>query len=89
MLWLISGGIASGKSAFAEELALSVGREAICLSCPALPEAQIYDRERQHPHEADFCWTDTDADDTLAAKIKFINVQSNFFSCGAQGVGGR
>jgi adenosylcobinamide kinase / adenosylcobinamide-phosphate guanylyltransferase len=79
MLWLITGGIACGKSAFAEELALTVGREAICLSCPPLPEVTTFARERDFPAQSQFFWTDTDADDRLAAKIRAINVQSNFF----------
>lgn len=79
MLWLITGGIGCGKSAFAEELALKLGREAICLSCPAFPSTTFSERAIGNAVPTDFSWTNADADHTLAAKIRAINLQSNFF----------
>ena len=77
MLWLVIGGIACGKSAFADELALAVGREGIRLSCPSFPggEAAI-------PVLSDspgFYRTRSEADETLPGKIEAINMESNFF----------
>lgn len=79
MLWLVTGGIGCGKSAFAEELALKVGREGICLSCPTLPSVKPLHRVVLFPAKTDFSWTNADADSALAAKIQAINLQSNFF----------
>ncbi|QJD87565.1 bifunctional adenosylcobinamide kinase/adenosylcobinamide-phosphate guanylyltransferase [Cohnella herbarum] len=87
MLWLITGGIGSGKSAFADELAYVVGREGIRLSCPPFPEMLIeaaikgtdMDTEMGSDIRPDFPWTRSDADETLAKKLNAINLDSNFY----------
>lgn len=38
MLWIVIGGVGSGKSAFAEQWARKHGREAVKLACPAWPD---------------------------------------------------
>jgi adenosylcobinamide kinase/adenosylcobinamide-phosphate guanylyltransferase len=78
MLWLVTGGIGCGKSEFAEELALTLGREAIRLTCPSfLNYSTIEEREvGDHTH---FSWTHSDADETLANKLNAINLESNIF----------
>jgi adenosylcobinamide kinase/adenosylcobinamide-phosphate guanylyltransferase len=78
MLWLVIGGIGCGKSAFADELALAVGREGIRLSCPSFPlgEPPIVPGETG---ESRFYKTRSEADETLPGKINAINLESNFF----------
>ncbi|WP_372633233.1 hypothetical protein [Cohnella sp.] len=77
MLWLVIGGIGCGKSAFADELALAVGREGIRLSCPSFPlgEPPI----PGETGESRFYKTRSEADETLPGKINAINLESNFF----------
>lgn len=83
MLWLVTGGIGSGKSAFADELAYVVGREGIRLSCPPFPErlieAVIKGTDIGSDIRSDFTWTRSDADETLAKKLTAINLDSNFY----------
>ncbi|BBI32194.1 bifunctional adenosylcobinamide kinase/adenosylcobinamide-phosphate guanylyltransferase [Cohnella abietis] len=79
MLWLITGGIGCGKSEFAHELALTVGREGIRLSCPPFPEGRTRTKHRDVDNEPHFPWTYTDADETLANKLNAINMESNIF----------
>ncbi|OXS53890.1 hypothetical protein B1A99_28755 [Cohnella sp. CIP 111063] len=78
MLWLVIGGIGCGKSAFADELGLAVGREGIRLSCPSFPlgEPPIVPGETG---ESRFYKTRSEADETLPGKINAINLESNFF----------
>ncbi|MCD9024219.1 bifunctional adenosylcobinamide kinase/adenosylcobinamide-phosphate guanylyltransferase [Cohnella silvisoli] len=79
MLWLVTGGIGCGKSAFAEELALTVGREGIRLACssfPGISTVAFYEEKGAH---SDFSWTHSQADETLAHKLNAINLESNFF----------
>jgi len=78
MLWLVIGGIGCGKSAFADELAIAVGREGIRLSCPSFP----YGEAAEHPEgrsETGFFRTMSEADGTLPEKIDAINMESNFY----------
>ncbi|QMV43469.1 bifunctional adenosylcobinamide kinase/adenosylcobinamide-phosphate guanylyltransferase [Cohnella cholangitidis] len=83
MRWLITGGIGAGKSAFAEELAMTVGHEGIWLSCPPFPDrASGYGpgpMEERKGIRSVFPWTYSDADETLANKLNAINLESNFF----------
>lgn len=79
MLWLVTGGIGSGKSAFADELAYAVGREGIRLSCPPFPKRYAPDRQVNEGIHAPFPWTNSDADETLAHKLNAINLESNIF----------
>lgn len=78
MLWLVTGGIGCGKSEFAEELASSLGREAIRLSCPSFPNYSAIE-QLEEDVQADFSWTHSDADETLAKKLNAINLESNIF----------
>ncbi|XID93252.1 bifunctional adenosylcobinamide kinase/adenosylcobinamide-phosphate guanylyltransferase [Paenibacillaceae bacterium WGS1546] len=80
MLWLVTGGIAGGKSAFAAELARRLGKEGIRLYCPPFPERGVVsgDAAPKEP-DGDFLWTSSDADGALARKIHRINTDSNFF----------
>jgi adenosylcobinamide kinase/adenosylcobinamide-phosphate guanylyltransferase len=79
MLWLITGGVGCGKSAFAEELALTVGREGIRLSCPPFPQQLPRGRPFESESHPEFSWTISDADETLADKLNAINLESNIF----------
>jgi adenosylcobinamide kinase/adenosylcobinamide-phosphate guanylyltransferase len=79
MLWLVTGGIGCGKSAFAEELALTLGREGIRLSCPPFPDYSTKDQRKDEGVHSDFSWTFSDADETLAFKLNSINFESNIF----------
>ncbi|TFE28087.1 bifunctional adenosylcobinamide kinase/adenosylcobinamide-phosphate guanylyltransferase [Cohnella luojiensis] len=79
MLWLIIGGIGSGKTAFAEELALTVGREGIRLFCPPFPDNDNTTTQRYEETNADFPWEYSAADETLAHKLNAINLESNFY----------
>lgn len=81
MLWLITGGVGSGKSGFAAKLALSVGREGIYLTCPPYPRRRTFERPADAAPETEenFVWATADADETLAAMLHNINVESNIF----------
>lgn len=79
MLWMVTGGIGCGKSVFAEELALSVGREGIRLSCPPFPLQLPQGRPFEGDSHPDFSWRNSDADETLADKLNAINLESNIF----------
>ncbi len=77
MLWLVIGGVGCGKSAFADELALAVGREGIRLSCPSFPDGNA--AVPALSGDAGFYRTMSEADETLSGKIDAINMESNFF----------
>jgi len=79
MLWLITGGIGSGKSDFAEQLALTVGHEGIRLLCPPFPIRYSAANNETGSLQAGFRWTFVDADETLAYKLNAINMESNIF----------
>ncbi|WP_373229072.1 bifunctional adenosylcobinamide kinase/adenosylcobinamide-phosphate guanylyltransferase [Cohnella sp.] len=79
MLWLVTGGVGCGKSAFAEELAFTLGREGIKLFCPPFPALNILDPLKGSELRADFTWTYSDADAFLADKLNAINLESNVF----------
>lgn len=79
MLWLITGGVGCGKSAFAEELAFTHGREGIKLSCPPFPALNRLDNSESSKLQVDFNWTYSDAGSNLADKLKAINMESNVF----------
>jgi adenosylcobinamide kinase/adenosylcobinamide-phosphate guanylyltransferase len=81
MLWLITGGLGCGKSAFAEDLAQTLGGEGIKLTCPPFPliDSLVLDN---HDHELDeviFPWRVIPADETFADKLNAINRGSNIF----------
>lgn len=79
MLWLITGGVGSGKSAFAEELAFTLGREGIKLGCSSFPALSRKVPTNRNELCADFNWTYLDADEALADKLTAINLESNVF----------
>lgn len=79
MLWLVTGGVCSGKSAFAKELAHTVGREGIRLSCPSFPEWNADGRQDVMDDRIDFTWNHSEADKSLAYKLNAINLESNIF----------
>ncbi len=79
MLWLITGGIASGKSLFADRLAASVGREGIRMSCPAFPPRGGGTADAPSRERSDFAWLRTDADASLASKLRAVNRESNVY----------
>ncbi len=79
MLWLVTGGIGCGKSAFADELAQTLGPEGIRLSCPPFPAHATINRQVDEIISQDFSWTFSDADETLAHKLNAINLESNIF----------
>ncbi|RED63851.1 bifunctional adenosylcobinamide kinase/adenosylcobinamide-phosphate guanylyltransferase [Cohnella lupini] len=80
MLWLITGGIGSGKTEFANELARSLGREGIVLACPPFPDRPLSEqRQAEWANDPEFPWTHSDADETLAHKLTAINMESNIF----------
>jgi adenosylcobinamide kinase/adenosylcobinamide-phosphate guanylyltransferase len=79
MLWLITGGVGCGKSAFAEDLALTLGREGIRLSCPPFPQQLPQVRPFESESHPEFPWTISEADETLADKLNAINLESNIF----------
>ncbi|WP_147423848.1 bifunctional adenosylcobinamide kinase/adenosylcobinamide-phosphate guanylyltransferase [Cohnella endophytica] len=81
MLWTITGGIGSGKSVFAEELARTVGHEGIRLSCSPFPgnENRTDSLACSSRNDASFLWAESDADDMLANKLNSINLESNIF----------
>lgn len=86
MLWLIIGGIASGKSLFAERLAESVGRAGIRmhdLHGPASRRqvaAKAGSAEETPSRDKNgFAWLRTEADASLASKLRAVNRESNPF----------
>lgn len=88
MLWLIIGGIASGKSLFAERLAASVGRAGIRMhdlhGCPASEtgasgEVSARAGEKRSRDKDGFAWLRTEADASLASKLRAVNRESNPF----------
>ncbi|MFC5528598.1 bifunctional adenosylcobinamide kinase/adenosylcobinamide-phosphate guanylyltransferase [Cohnella yongneupensis] len=83
MLWLITGGIASGKSLFAEHLAASIGREGIHMSCPAFPgrsaDARMKPDRVSTSQGKSFEWLRTEADESLALKLRAVNRESNLY----------
>ncbi|CAM3836032.1 bifunctional adenosylcobinamide kinase/adenosylcobinamide-phosphate guanylyltransferase [Cohnella lubricantis] len=82
MLWIVTGGVGSGKSAFAEALARTHGREAIKLVCPAWPDSEITGvaPELNDPVSRDESNEMTlPADHTLAERLNLINLRSNPF----------
>lgn len=80
MLWTVTGGIGSGKSAFAEELARTVGHEGIRLCCSPFPEIDSSPNGIDGLEEGSaFPWTDTEADESFAIKLNAINLESNIF----------
>jgi adenosylcobinamide kinase/adenosylcobinamide-phosphate guanylyltransferase len=79
MLWLITGGIGSGKSAFADDLALTLGHEGIKLYCPPFPQLNPHHSHDSQKDRAAFTWIVIDADENLADKLNAINLESNIF----------
>ncbi|MBB6669705.1 bifunctional adenosylcobinamide kinase/adenosylcobinamide-phosphate guanylyltransferase [Cohnella nanjingensis] len=86
MLLVVTGGIGCGKSAYAETLAESHGREAIRLACPAWPlETKGADKqaafapEPEDPGPYGFAWSRLYADDRLSGHLNRINRSSNPF----------
>jgi adenosylcobinamide kinase/adenosylcobinamide-phosphate guanylyltransferase len=78
LLLLVTGGYGCGKSAFAAERAISLGREAIRFSCASLPGGPLPDLVNG-PGENRFAWMEKTADAGLAAAIDKVNLASNFF----------
>lgn len=82
MLWIVTGGVGSGKSAFAEAWARAHGREAIKLVCPAWPYSDIsgFAPEKDVPLGGDEPdWIRLPADRALADTLNRINLRSNPF----------
>ncbi|MFD0671577.1 bifunctional adenosylcobinamide kinase/adenosylcobinamide-phosphate guanylyltransferase [Cohnella sp. GCM10027633] len=84
MLWLITGGIASGKTQFARRLAASVGKEGIRMGCAAFPapvgdDAGTLDSRASDRSGSAFQWLHAEADASLAAKLRSVNRESNPF----------
>jgi len=90
MLWIVTGGVGCGKSAFAERWAAAHGREAIRLICPPWPsDEQAPDeaphrfrepKERPQPHGGEaVTWTTFPADRLLTDRLNRINLQTNPF----------
>ncbi|GIO13915.1 hypothetical protein J19TS2_34700 [Cohnella xylanilytica] len=82
MLWLVTGGVGSGKSAFAERWAAAHGREAIKLACPAWPNGngRFEDEIAVSEENAKAAnWTTAPADHGLAERLRRINLRSNPF----------
>jgi adenosylcobinamide kinase/adenosylcobinamide-phosphate guanylyltransferase len=81
MLLLILGGVGSGKSSYAAQWAVSLGRESIRFGCPPFPDKA---GESGVPYslpqgEARYAWTELAADSSMAAKFDLINHESNIF----------
>ncbi|MBN2979891.1 MULTISPECIES: bifunctional adenosylcobinamide kinase/adenosylcobinamide-phosphate guanylyltransferase [Cohnella] len=82
MLWIVTGGVGSGKTAFARRLAEALGREAIWLTCPAFPDdpAIVPARLGDSPKpDSSLRLATLDADADLARKLQEINLSSNPF----------
>ena len=83
MLWLIIGGLASGKSRFAEHLAASLGREGIYLSCETVPGHSDSSPPNRclasSGQSAAFTWLHAEADGELVLKLRVINEESNLY----------
>lgn len=79
MLLLIVGGIASGKSAYAEQWAATLGREAIRLSCPSYPDDNRLNRSSGISDASVFSWIEMPADERISATLHRINRESNVF----------
>lgn len=83
MLWLITGGLGCGKSAFAEDLARTLGGEGIKLACPPFPmvDSLVLDNHNHNHNHNDtaFPWRVIPADETFAEKLNAINRGSNIF----------
>jgi adenosylcobinamide kinase/adenosylcobinamide-phosphate guanylyltransferase len=80
MLWIVTGGIGSGKSAFAEAWAAAHGREAIKLACPPWPGACGAGEEGEAAGSANRGRrTLLPADRALAERLNRINLLSNPF----------
>jgi adenosylcobinamide kinase / adenosylcobinamide-phosphate guanylyltransferase len=80
MLLLIMGGMASGKSTYAAEWALSLGHEAIRLSCPPFPDEGITEPLPAPENKREgFAWMEMAADRDLASSLQLINRQSNIY----------
>lgn len=92
MLWLIIGGIASGKSLFAERLAASVGRAGIQMHdlhgrpAPGMGTSVSESAAgaaaaggKGFPDKDGFAWLRTEADASLASKLRAVNRESNPF----------
>ena len=80
MILLIVGGIGSGKSAFAEHWARTLGREAIRFSCPPWPDrgsGTAAPAAGSDPYG--FVWKEMEAGPALAAKLSIVNRESNIF----------
>lgn len=91
MLWMVTGGVGSGKSAFARRWAAAHGREAILLTCPPWPAGsgearEIPDDENEDENEygKKARWMRIAADRALAEKLNKINLQSNPFRASAR-----
>jgi len=79
VLWLITGALGSGKSAFAHELAASLGREGVLLGCPPFPDGGNAESGPPKSRNERFAWSYSRADASLPAKIDAVNLESNLF----------
>ncbi|MFC5701190.1 bifunctional adenosylcobinamide kinase/adenosylcobinamide-phosphate guanylyltransferase [Cohnella faecalis] len=79
MMVVVTGGLGNGKSAYADEWAMSLGREAIRLSCPALPYESIEAGRPLPAARPGFVWKQFAADSRLTDKLNEINLESNLF----------
>ncbi|MBB6633718.1 bifunctional adenosylcobinamide kinase/adenosylcobinamide-phosphate guanylyltransferase [Cohnella thailandensis] len=84
MLWMVTGGVGCGKSAYAEKWATTLGREAILLSCPAWPNGRDGDPDARgsvppKPEGDKISWMSWKADDKLSERLDQINLKSNPF----------
>lgn len=84
MLWVVTGGVGSGKSAFANAWAKSLGREAIKLVCPVWPESEGSGTKPEASipgsgGEENGGTVTLPADHTLAEQLNRINLRSNPF----------
>lgn len=79
MLVVVTGGFGSGKSAYADEWAMSLGREAIRLTCSSLPYESSEPLRPLPEARRGFAWKQFAADARLPAKLTEINLESNLF----------